>query len=191
MALFAFFSKKERLRRKRKKAEEKDKRSLLQNDHDIREFVTWYFRRRYFDENGQRLQDKDVNFIWLGYEAQEHFQYLVNKHPYVNFLTKDKNAYVTAKKRLYKWLDDEGNWNYWTREEMEEHYKVFIANENENPVYGDYILAETGPMGSSKAYPACAYLSYAYHEDIRWFIIIQKLKEFMETTTTEQQASNL
>ena len=142
----------------------------------------WYFRRRYYDENNNRLKDKDINFVWLGYEAQEHFHNLVQKHPYVKTLTKDRNAYVTARRRLYAWVDDNGQWNYWERLEMEDHYKVFIANESKNPIYGDYILDEIGPFGSCKEYPACAYLSYAYHEDARWRIIIQKLVEFMNPT---------
>lgn len=178
MTLRALFSRKERRRRKREKELEKDRKNLLKDDRDIRNFILWYLQRRYF-KNCRLQKDKDVNFVWLGYEAQDHYLKLLEAHPYLATLTADELIKATARHRLYPWLDNEGNWNYWERAEMEDHYQMFLKNEEERNIYGDYTLFETGPLGSSKEYPACAYLSYAYHEEVRWQNIIHNLIKFM------------
>lgn len=178
MTLTEIFSKKAWARWKEKREREKDREMLLKDSRDIVNFVLWYLQRRYINDYHTQ-KDKDVNFVWLGFEAQAHFWNLVKAHPYVATLTGDKFAHVTARRRVYSWLDDEGNWNHWERAEMEDHYQAFIANEKVNHVYGDYSLEETGPLGKSEAYPACAYLSYAYHEEIRWQTILQTLISFL------------
>lgn len=190
MTLTAVFSRKSWAKRKAAKESEKDKLMLMRDDSDIVSFVTWYLKRRYTKvvedpQKGKRVssvKDKDVNFVWLGYEAQAHFQNLVKKHPYIATLTGDKFAQVTARRRVYPWKDDQGSWNYWERAEMEDHYKSFIVNEREHNIYGDYSIEKIGPLGKSDVYPACAYLSYAYHEELRWQKITQTLINFLQYT---------
>lgn len=181
MTLTAIFSKKTWARRKEKRECEKDRRLLLKDSQDIVNFVLWYLKRRYIINNHAQ-KDKDINFVWLGYEAQAHFWNLVKIHPYIATLTRDKFAHVTARRRVYSWRDDEGNWNHWERAEMEEHYQAFVANEKAHNIYGDYSFEELTLLGKSEAYPACAYLSYAYHEEIRWQTILQKLINFLYYT---------
>ncbi len=187
MAFVVAFIKKALSQWKRKREIEKDKQLLIKDAHDIVNFIVWYLNRRYIiTENDQQngkyarpAKDKELNFVWMGFEAQAHFWKLVKIHPYIAVLTGDEYARISARNRVYPWLDDEGTWNFWERIEMEEHYQAFLANEKVHNIYGDYSIKEVGPLGKSEAYPACAYLSYAYHEEIRWKTILQALISFL------------
>ena len=181
MTLKALFSKKERDRLRKEKAEAlasaelKARKSALRKAPEVLSFISWYERQ----VNGKR--DKDINFVQLGYEAHSHYWNLVKKYPDVARLSGHKIS-INADERFYSWLDDEASWHNWKKGMMDEHYQEFIAQENEKNLYGDYSLQKTGPLGGGIGFPyeACAYLSYAYYEKKRWKDTIQSLKKLIE-----------
>lgn len=174
MTFKALFSKKERNRLRKEKAEAKIK-SALRNAPEILSFIRWYESQ----VNGKR--DKDINFVQLGYEAHDRYWHLVEKYPDVARLS-GHNIKITAANRYYSWMDNEGSWHNWGREEMEKHYQSFIAQENEKNLYGDYSLWKIGPLGGGKnfTYASCAYLSYAHSEKWRWEDTIKSIKKLIE-----------
>lgn len=81
MAFVVAFIKKALSQWKRKREIEKDKQLLIKDAHDIVNFIVWYLNRRYIiTENDQQngkyarpAKDKELNFVWMGFEAQAHF----------------------------------------------------------------------------------------------------------------------
>ena len=180
MTFKALFSKQERDRIKKEKAEAKAaaeleaRKSALRNVPELLSFISWYENQI----NGK--PDKDINFVQLGYEAHDRYWHLVEKYPDVARLS-GHQINITAANRYYSWMDDEGSWHNWNKDKMDEHYQAFIAQENEQCLYGDYSLWEIGPLGGGRgfAYGACAYLSYAHSEKRRWQNTIQSLKKIV------------
>ncbi|MCI8362739.1 MAG: hypothetical protein HFJ41_06445 [Clostridia bacterium] len=181
MTFKALFSKQERDRLRKEKAEAKataeleTRKSALRNAPEVLSFISWY------ENQVKGKRDKDINFVQLGYEAHDRYWHLVEKYPDVATLSGHKIS-ITATNRYYSWLDDEASWHDWTKDKMEEHYQDFIAQENKLHLYGDYSLQAIGPLGGGKdfAYAACAYLSYAYYEKRRWQDTIKSLKKLIE-----------
>ena len=177
----SLFSKQERDRLKKAKAEAKAaaeleaKKSVLRNAPEVLSFISWYENQ----VNGKR--DKDINFVQLGYEAHDRYWHLVDKYPDVAILS-GHTISITAADRYYSWMDDEGSWHNWKKDQMDEYYQAFMTQENEKHIYGDYSLWEIGPLGGGRnfAYAACAYLSYAHSEKWRWQATIQSLKKLIE-----------
>lgn len=181
MTFKALFSKRERDRLRKEKAKAKAaaeleiRKSALRNVPEILSFISWY------EDQVNDKRDKDINFVQLGYEAHYRYFHLVEKYPDVAKLS-GHNISIGAANRCYSWMDNEGLWHNWTKEKMLEHYKIFIDQENEKHLYGDYSLWEIGPLGGGIGftYAACAYLSYAYNEKCLWQDTIQSIKMLLE-----------
>lgn len=183
MTLKALFSKKERTRldemakaeaEAKAKAEAEEREREIRTSPDIAAFVTWY------EDQVKGKSDKDVNYVEVGYLAQDKLWSLTLRYPELPRMIGEENP-LPSYERRYCWLDDEACWHSYNLEEMRKHYARFVEQEKEHNFYGDYVLEKIGPLGGGPeyAYEAIAYLSYAYYEQSRWKRIVRSLAKLI------------
>jgi hypothetical protein len=178
MGIKAIFSAKERTRLRDERKSEQERLELeakkleIRNDPELSTFVSW------FEGQIRNKRDSQIDWVSLGYAAYRKFWGLTRKYPEIMSITGfwGPNSYP-PEERVCSYLNDEASWCNPKRDWMEEHHKVFIEQEKRLNLYGDYMLADVGPLGSSEHYMAVAYLSYAYYERSFWIRLMSALRK--------------